>query len=581
MRVQKKVLPLVLAILAASIEVQASPAAEMIKAPQPTNGCFVDRYKTNQMAYQSPETNAVVDLFTDFLNLWKPGDKWDNGTKLNPSVLDQNIATVKRFTQSRSKEQELISYFEERRDQSYSVLDGLGPYTPSYLRYSEAVTSLDKLPADVMTKKYSDKGNGAGNENSVVGDMVRLVNTLRGDYSSGNPSKMYYQYRRPFRWDASIKVDPYLVSAISSKVQSDGGFASGHTNAAYLTSFALAYAYPERYQEMLTRASELGSGRIYAGMHSCLDVMGGRMMGTALSAAILNDRANAQIKQDAYVEAHKYLKADSSYKDRFDDYIRNKSDYLSRLTYGFKQIGDKTKKMTVPKGAEVLLETRLPYLDQNQRRMVLYTTGLPSGYPLLDDPEGWGRLNLFAAADGYGAFIEDVTVNMSAGASGFAAKDVWRNDITGKGGLIKQGTGELGLTGNNRYTGGTKLQGGTLRAMSETSLGTGNVTVMGGTLYEDTQGALDIGGNYAQSPDGTLVLTVAGARDIMKIKGGASVEGRLIVKLAEGWKAADQTLIKYGKKSKGVFRKVELEGVPAGVQVKVVQRDDKVMLDVR
>ncbi len=61
--------------------------------------------------------------------------------------------------------------------------------------------------------------------------------------------------------------------------------------------------------------------------------------------------------------------------------------------------------MMVPKGAEVLLETRFPYLD-NTRRWVLATTGLPSGYPVLDDPEGWGRLDLYSAADGYGALRE-------------------------------------------------------------------------------------------------------------------------------------------------------------------------------
>ena len=51
--------------------------------------------------------------------------------------------------------------------------------------------------------------------------------------------------------------------------------------------------------------------------------------------------------------------------------------------------------MRVPKGAEVLLETRFPYLNADQRRWILYSTGLPSGYVFLDDAEGWGRLNLY------------------------------------------------------------------------------------------------------------------------------------------------------------------------------------------
>ena len=88
----------------------------------------------------------------------------------------------------------------------------------------------------------------------------------------------------------------------------------------------------------------------------------------------------------------------------------------------------------VPKSAEVLLSKRaLPYLDANQRRVVLKSTALASGYPVLDDAEGWGRLNLFAAADGYGSFDGDVTVTMDASLGGFNALDAWRNDITGKG----------------------------------------------------------------------------------------------------------------------------------------------------
>jgi hypothetical protein len=46
--------------------------------------------------------------------------------------------------------------------------------------------------------------------------------------------------------------------------------------------------------------------------------------------------------------------------------------------------------------------------------VVLKTTALASGYPVMDDAEGWGRLNLFAAADGYGSFSGNVTIVMDA-----------------------------------------------------------------------------------------------------------------------------------------------------------------------
>ena len=91
-----------------------------------------------------------------------------------------------------------------------------------------------------------------------------------------------------------MKILPTLIPAKKSDAQanSDGGFPSGHTNAAYVSAIGLAYAAPERFQEILTRASELGNDRIRAGMHSPLDVMGGRTMATAVATATLYNQDN-------------------------------------------------------------------------------------------------------------------------------------------------------------------------------------------------------------------------------------------------------------------------------------------------
>jgi hypothetical protein len=50
----------------------------------------------------------------------------------------------------------------------------------------------------------------------------------------------------------------------------------------------------------------------------------------------------------------------------------------------------------------------------------------------MDDAKGWGRLNLFAAADGYGAFNDDVTVRMDASLGGFDALDSGRTTSPAK-----------------------------------------------------------------------------------------------------------------------------------------------------
>jgi autotransporter-associated beta strand protein len=236
--------------------------------------------------------------------------------------------------------------------------------------------------------------------------------------------------------------------------------------------------------------------------------------------------------------------------------------------------------MVVPKGAEVLLETRLPYLDSTQRRWVLATTGLPSGYPVLDDAEGWGRLNLFSAADGYGAFVNDVTVTMDSSKGGFYALDRWRNDISGTGKLTKKGTGTLKLEGNNTYSGGTHIDHGTLEGNSETAFGRGYVTNNGGTLSEDVSGKLIIGGDYRQSAKGTLELNLSSKKDLLKIKGEVMPKGKLRLNFSDNYVPADGfTIITYDKRH-GVFSSIETVGLPSKYKVKVIYKSNSIQLKV-
>lgn len=548
--------------------------------PGLSSDSFVDEYRENVAANKTPESNPAIALLSGFSRLWTPGATWDTGIKVEAGVLDANIQKSIAIAAGRQPEAILMAYLDDRRNQSYSIIEGLGPWADDYRAKAGARTTIDGIAPDATVKKYSDQGNGAGDEQSSLGNMVRLVNTLRGKYSSTNPAKSFYQYPRPFRQSEQAIILPELLPAKSATPETDGGFPSGHTNAAYLAALALAYSAPQRYQELLVRASELGHNRIVAGMHSALDVMGGRVMGTALAAAILSDPEHAALKQNAVREGRTLIPNPAA-ADRFADYAVNKKNYSARLTYGFLPIGASDQPMRVPKGAEVLLETRLPYLDKSQRRMVLFTTGLPSGYPLLDDSEGWGRLNLFAAADGYGAFLQDLTVTMDAAQGGFHARDSWRNDIAGPGMLIKAGSGTLVLTGTNSYSGGTRLDGGCLEGDSSTAFGSGDLQVNGGLLINRASDGLIIGGGYIQSAGGALRLYLGkGERVPLAIKGAAKLDGKLIVSFAaEEIPSGEMTLMTCASR-RGKFSNVTFQGLPDGYELKVTYRSNEVRVRV-
>ncbi|NVM79049.1 autotransporter-associated beta strand protein [Duganella sp. SG902] len=624
--------PLILALsLAAALsacggsstdEVLVIPAAPADQgAPEvaavPSATAFVDAIATNQRGdarYATLATNAGVRVLGGFLSIWKPlteivdagqtapardgfpavvasswsgvpGDGTPDGTVLNAAVHKANIDYVINATANRTAAQGVQAYLDDRRGKGYSVSDGMGPLTAAWRNAAQQTTSITEVAADATTKLYNDSGNNTGvggSANAAFGNVVDLVN-LVGNNASTEPAKRFYKYARPYRWSSSVVVLPALVPAKSGTPATDGGFTSGHSAEAERDAVAMAYAVPERYQEMLSRGLELGESRILAGMHSPLDVISGRILGLASAAANLADPANADKKKAAVAQAHStllaatgtseasfaaYAQSGTAANDRFADYATNKANFLRRSTYGFAPIGATNVPASVPKGAEVLLETRQPYLSDAQRRVVLKTTALPSGYPVMDDPEGWGRLNLFAAADGYGAFSGNVTIVMDAAKGGFHAVDRWRNDIGGAGKLVKQGTGTLKLAGANSWTGGTELSAGTLQGESVAAFGAGDVYNSGGTLVANAPAALKLAGKYTQLSGGTTLEldlggAAAGSAGTLNVAGTATIAGgTLRIKFANGYKpkAGDVLTVLTAGSLKGRFSAITVDG---------------------
>jgi autotransporter-associated beta strand protein len=585
-------------------------------APVPSALAFVDTAATNQRGdarYATLATNAGVRVLGGMLDIWKPlteivdagvtapavdgfpavvastwtglpNDGTQGGTIVNAAVHNANIDYVVKATTNRTAEQTLQAYLDDRRNKGYSVTEGMGPLTSAWRTATRQTTTITDIPADATTVKYDDGGNNngvGGDANADFGKVVDLINSM-GNNGSTEPAKRFYKYARPYRWSSAVKVVPQLEPAKSTTPSTDGGFTSGHAAEATRNAVGMAYVLPERYQELVGRGLELGESRILAGMHSPLDVISGRVQAQAVAAANLI-AAGAAVRSAAVTQAHAtlmkltgttpatfaaYAVSGTAANDRFADYATSRANYIRRMTYNLPQTGATNLPAVVPKGAEVLLETRLPYLTDAQRRVVLKTTAIPSGYPVLDDPEGWGRLNLFAAAEGYAVFTGNVIVNMDAGNGGFNAADRWRNDIAGSGKLVKQGTGALQLGGQNSWTGGTQVEGGTLEALSARAFGNGDVYVAGGgTVASNAPAALVVGGNYTQLAGATLELRLgAGQQGRVNVSGTATIAGgTLRIKFLDGYKPAvgDTLTVIAATSLKGKFETIAVDGFTA------------------
>jgi autotransporter-associated beta strand protein len=599
----------------AALVIPAAPADQGAPdtAPVPSTLAFVDTVATNQRGdarYATLATNAGVRVLGGMLDIWKPltelvdagqtapavdgfpavtastwtglpNDGTKGGTIVNATVHNANIDYVVKATANRTPEQAVLAYLDDRRNKGYSVTEGMGPLTTAWRTATRQSTTILGVAPDATLVKYDDAGNNngiGGDANPDFGKVVDLINSM-GANGSTEPAKRFYKYARPYRWSSAVKVLPSLEPAKSTTPATDGGYTSGHAAEGTRNAVAMAYVLPERYEELVGRGLELGESRVLAGMHSPLDVISGRVQAQAVAAANLN-AAGAATRAAAVAQAHAtlmkltgttaatfpaYAVSGTPANDRFADYATSKANYLRRLTYGLPQIGATGAPAVVPKGAEVLLETRLPYLSDAQRRVVLKTTAIPSGYPVLDDPEGWGRLNLFAAAEGYALFTGNVIVNMDAAQGGFSAVDRWRNDIAGTGKLVKQGSGTLRLAGANTWTGGTQIDGGALEALSATAFGNGDVYVAaGGTLVSNAAGALAVAGRYTQLAGATLELRLGAAQQgRVNVNGVATIAGgTLRIKFQDGYKPAvgDTLTVIVATSLKGKFDTITVDG---------------------
>ncbi|ELI9616675.1 fibronectin-binding autotransporter adhesin ShdA [Salmonella enterica subsp. enterica serovar Eko] len=128
---------------------------------------------------------------------------------------------------------------------------------------------------------------------------------------------------------------------------------------------------------------------------------------------------------------------------------------------------------------------------QGDGTLILSNTGNDYGDTVIDG-------GILAAKDAASLGTGDVTIAENATLA--LSQGTLDNNVAGEGQIVKSGSDELIVTGDNNYSGGTTISGGTLTADHADSLGSGDI---------DNSGVLQVG-------EGELENTLSGAGSLVK-----------------------------------------------------------------
>ncbi|EGF4150064.1 fibronectin-binding autotransporter adhesin ShdA [Salmonella enterica] len=156
---------------------------------------------------------------------------------------------------------------------------------------------------------------------------------------------------------------------------------------------------------------------------------------------------------------------------------------------------------------------------QGDGTLILSNTGNDYGDTVIDG-------GILAAKDAASLGTGDVTIAENATLA--LSQGTLDNNVTGEGQIVKSGSDELIVTGDNNYSGGTTITGGILAAKDAASLGSGDVDIAENAKLELSQGTLDnnVTGEGQIVKSGSDELIVTGANDY---SGGTTISGGMLI----------------------------------------------------
>ena len=182
-------------------------------------------------------------------------------------------------------------------------------------------------------------------------------------------------------------------------------------------------------------------------------------------------------------------------------------------------------------GTAALIKQKYPWMDGSLIRQTILSTATVIGERGVDEIYGWGLLNIDKALKGPALFSkqlalsDNVVINIPSGTYTFS------NNISGDAGLIKNGGGELILSGNSTFTGDTRINAGRVRvngryksALSigrQAILSTGNALIQNNITNEgilENTGTTQVIGNYQ---------SLGNTKNIADLKSNIHVKGKV------------------------------------------------------